>query len=262
MDFLQIVLERYGPWIAVLIIGVVTWSRNSGTSDRIVTAFTNTNTTLQESMSKIAQTMTQQNISANERNVLLEKMLADARSEIHQQAMQTLELRATLTDTALALGHKERELQDAQDANSALKAARDELGSQFATLSADVGALTSKLETVEAELSEAVEHITALEGQQQSMKAELEEAKRLREEAERINRELTKERDRLAVENQSLTQELAQYKEEVRVLRGKLEQLERRVEGMIDVQKSDERVGDVGGAGDDAGADDRGGGAG
>lgn len=261
MDIVAL-FERFGPWVAILIIGAVTWSRDAGINDRIVAEFTKTNATGQETLSKIATTMTQQSIITNERNATLEKLLAQAREELHTERMGSLGLRATLTDTALMLGHKERELQDAQEANGALKAARGELDVQFATLKTDVGLLTSRLEIAEAKLSESDEHITRLEGQQQTMKAELEEAKRLREQTEALNQALTEERDRLAADNQAqaalieqYTTRLATFEEENRLLKERLTELEKRIEGMNHVDESDEMVGDVGGAGDAAGPD-------
>lgn len=195
--------------------------------------------------------------------------LAAERETNHQKTLEIVELKGTLTDTVLTLGHRERELEDTREALEAIKRAKDTLGEQLTTLSANVGTMTTKLETLEAKLSEAEEQITRLEGQQQSMQTELDEARSLREQAERLNRELATERDRLLADNQAqaelieqYTARLAGFEEENRLLKERLTEFEKRIEGMNHVQKSDEGTGDVGGAGGDAAGPDGGGGAG
>lgn len=254
MDEMWAAVKEIGPILAVFVMIAVGFVQNNRAMSHVQKITANASAGMQEAMA--GSTTVLNRIAENQVEVAadLRIKLEAERENNHQKILKIMELQGIITDTALELGHKERELEDTKEALGALKQAKDTLGEQLTALSANVGTMTTKLETLEAKLSEAEEHITALEGQQKSMQSELDEARALREKAERLNQTLTEERDRLLSDNREMTGQIAQYKEEVRSLRGKLDALEKRIEGMIDVKKS-EGTGDAGGIGDDAGAD-------
>lgn len=258
MDEFLAIVNQFGPAAGGFLLIAGGFWMQSRSLNAIVASTSNSN----NAMSEIATTSTAELRERNDRIGTLEASLLAERDANHQKTLRIVELEGVLNTTTNTLGHREFELNEAREANSALRAAREELDIQFSTLKTDVGNVTSRLKELESKLTQEQEHSTSLGKRLDEMEADLAEARTLREEAENLNRELTAERDRLVADNQAqaelieqYTMRLAGFEEENRLLKERLTELELKIERMNHVDENDEMVSDVGGAGDATGAD-------